>query len=276
VTLESSVTLSIFSGGRTARSSICGAQRCPSSSQKIVDGYRFAPFITSGQELANAACPTGKSLRFLSFLSSPRAKNKSLRRTPKSHLSSLLSHPSTRGVSRSSRTLGWDAVDATMSCVLEGIAEWANAHERSQRARRAAMLRTAKSCGSGAPTLALSSQRRISRLASDGGKKARSPGRARISRKTIAQGRPEAACTCGSTACFLLHANHGCGWHPAFPAPSLFPGDTMTGSTRGARRLRAQSAASGRMVARRHGDQTRAVRCCGTGGLSLIWRKAGP
>ena len=29
------------------------------------------------------------------------------------------------------------------------------------------------------------------------------------------------ACTCGSAACFLLHADHGCGGHPAFPAPSV-------------------------------------------------------
>ena len=36
--------------------------------------------------------------------------------------------------------------------------------------------RTAKSCGPGAPTLALSSRRRIPRLAGDGGKKARFTG----------------------------------------------------------------------------------------------------
>jgi hypothetical protein len=54
----------------------------------------------------------------------------------------------------------------------------------------------------------------------DGGKTARSPGRSRISRKAIAQGRPDdLACTCGSAACILLHANRGCGGHPAFPAP---------------------------------------------------------
>jgi hypothetical protein len=42
--------------------------------------------------------------------------------------------------------------------------------------------------------------------------------------KTIAQGRPVVpARTCGSAACFLLHADHGCDGHPAFPAPSFFP-----------------------------------------------------
>jgi hypothetical protein len=38
----------------------------------------------------------------------------------------------------------------------------------------------------------------------DGGNQAWSPGRSRISRKTIAQGRPDdSACTCGSAACFF-------------------------------------------------------------------------
>jgi hypothetical protein len=41
--------------------------------------------------------------------------------------------------------------------------------------------------------------------------------------KTIAQGRPGVpARTCGSAACFLLHADHGCERHPAFPAPSVW------------------------------------------------------
>jgi hypothetical protein len=44
---------------------------------------------------------------------------------------------------------------------------------------RTTLTRTAKPCGPGIPTLMPSSQRRISRLAGDGGNKARSPGRAR-------------------------------------------------------------------------------------------------
>jgi hypothetical protein len=50
--------------------------------------------------------------------------------------------------------------------------------------------RTAKSCGPGAPTLALSFRGTQFR-GRDGGKRARSPGRSRISRKTIAQGRSD-------------------------------------------------------------------------------------
>jgi hypothetical protein len=64
-------------------------------------------------------------------------------------------------------------------------------------ARRAEMRRTAKSRGSGPPTLGSSSQDRLHvELAGDGGYQARTPGRARISRKTIVQGKP---------ACFRLN-----------------------------------------------------------------------
>ena len=70
--------------------------------------------------------------------------------------------------------------------------------------------RTAKACGLGAPTLAL----RFAGLSSrnDGGKRARSPGRARISRKTIAQGRPD---DCGvpvvANACAFYTAHAAAG-----------------------------------------------------------------
>src|SRR5258708_5822367 len=42
--------------------------------------------------------------------------------------------------------------------------------------------------------------------------------------KTIAQGRPvDPAPPVVTTVCFLpMHTGHGCGGHPAFPAPSLF------------------------------------------------------
>ncbi len=65
-----------------------------------------------------------------------------------------------RGVSRSSRTLRRDAMDA--ACAM------------TKRATR-----TAKPCGPDAPTLASNSRRRVPRLAGDGGNKARSPRRAR-------------------------------------------------------------------------------------------------
>src|SRR5215831_7541025 len=59
------------------------------------------------------------------------------------------------------------------------------------RSRRMLVSRTAKSCGPGAPTLALSPQRCFGILRVTVARKPGSPGRPRISRKTIAQGRPD-------------------------------------------------------------------------------------
>src|SRR5450755_3398563 len=57
----------------------------------------------------------------------------------------------------------------------------------------------------------------LTRLADDGGNQAWSPGRSRISRKTIAQGRPdESAEPVVLPRAFFLHADHGCQ-----PAPGL-------------------------------------------------------
>ena len=90
-------------------------------------------------------------------------------------------------------------------------------------------MRTGKSCGPGAPRLALSWRRRVRVFADDGDNKAWSPGRSRISRNTIAQGRPVVRLVpVVLPRAFLLHADHGCGGHPAFPAPSVFDeGDLM-------------------------------------------------
>src|SRR5258705_676461 len=87
-------------------------------------------------------------------------------------------------------------------------------------ARRMRLSRTAKSCGSGAPTLALSSWVRST---NDGGKRARSPGRARISRNTIVQGMPAVAVYPWllTPVLFFCTGGHGCNAHPAFPAPSF-------------------------------------------------------
>ena len=67
--------------------------------------------------------------------------------------------------------------------------------------------RTAKSCGPGAATVASSWR---ADPAGDGGKKRRSPGRARISRKTIARGKPGCpGCTCSlKPVCFLSLLSH--------------------------------------------------------------------
>jgi hypothetical protein len=87
--------------------------------------------------------------------------------------------------------------------------------------------RTAKSCGPGAATLAL---RWWVFLPATGARKAASPGRARISRKTIARGKPGClGCTCGLTRvhfCSTLRTRDcGRSRRPAFPAPSAVQRD---------------------------------------------------
>ena len=71
---------------------------------------------------------------------------------------------------------------------------------------------------------------KLTLLGSNGGKKARSPGRARISRKTIAQGRPDCLrFTCMLVCAFPVHQctrDRGCSAHPVFPAPFVFKGPT--------------------------------------------------
>jgi len=91
--------------------------------------------------------------------------------------------------------------------------------------RRRASMRTAKLCGPDAPTL-VSTRDNANALRGDGGKKARSPGRAR--RKPLKPSRRECRLmrrTCGDYACVLFpfaHKAAGAAAHPAFPAPSAF------------------------------------------------------
>ena len=94
---------------------------------------------------------------------------------------------------------------------------------RRWRARRTRLTRTAKSCGPDAAVLALS-PREAKLLGGDGGKKAVHRGELEVSRKAIAQGRPE----CFRRTCMLVCASsvrnctrdRGCGAHPVFPASS--------------------------------------------------------
>src|SRR5207245_3845698 len=64
-------------------------------------------------------------------------------------------------------------------------------------------------------------------LRDDGGKRARSPGRARYKplKPLRREGRVISATPVVTTLCFLpMHRGRGCGEHPAFPAPSVFRG----------------------------------------------------
>jgi len=137
------------------------------------------------------------------WLSSPWRENIPVFIAPKSVLETLLSRPGTRGVSRSSRTWGWDAVDATASGVKRDCR--AVFRERSPSRRRPALKRTAKPCGPGtrcwcqvgggfaSPTglcKTVNSPTTVTR-------RIRRRGERGINRKTIAQGRSDApADTC--------------------------------------------------------------------------------
>ena len=120
--------------------------------------------------------------------------------------------------------------------------------ERFGHARRAALSRTEKSCGSGAPGSASRSGRiarsptglRGASLRSDGVNTTKGPrGDHEGSRNTIAWGMPAdsgaSALNTGVHAHHLYMRTPGCGCigHPAFPAPPLLPRDTATASTRG-------------------------------------------
>jgi hypothetical protein len=121
-------------------------------------------------------------------LSSPISKNISVFTCPKSHLQPSPSHP-TEGRIAIVTDAGRDAVDAAAfdarwdrraGFLWRSVSDQQHADERR-------LLRTAKSCGPDAPTLASSSRKasrpyraRTSHIsAGDGGKRARSPGRAR-------------------------------------------------------------------------------------------------
>src|SRR6266852_3256802 len=130
---------------------------------------------------------------------------------------------------------GRDAVDAAAFCARrDRRAGWRKACERSTAGGREMLQRTAKSCGPDAPTLASSSRRQVGPTGrgqslnplSDGGKRARSPGRAR--RKPL---KPLRAGTSGDSGVLVVtrvrstnksaHEAAGALGHPAFPTPSL-------------------------------------------------------
>src|ERR1700761_9325361 len=101
----------------------------------------------------------------------------------------MTSRPDKRGVSRSSRTLGAGCGGRV------GVAAWLiHADERPDAYGE---IVWSWGPGAGAKVVGLdeSDERR--------GQERRSPGRSRISRQTIAQGRPDVRLTCGSAACFF-------------------------------------------------------------------------
>ena len=140
-------------------------------------------------------------------MSSPGIKNIPLSRIPKSV--ALIRHPGRpKGtyaiVTERRRGMRW-----TLQCQAVSLA------------RRNAQ-RTAKSCGPGAATVA--SIRAGPCGNGNGDNKRRSPGRARISRQTIARGKPGCfGCTCLIRVRLSTFCTRRCGRgkRPAFPAPFL-------------------------------------------------------
>jgi len=153
-----------------------------------------------------------------------------------------------RGVSRSSRTLGWAAVDAKALGACCG-SQGGFSRERSLARRTNGAVADGKTVWSWHPWL-VSSRRRFAKL-NRAMRAANSPateargirlrGEHGISRQTIAQGRPDApADTCMLVCVFsalIAHETAGASQHPAFPAPSDFWGALKFPQTSGAIRV---------------------------------------
>src|SRR5215212_506209 len=78
--------------------------------------------------------------------------------------------------------------------------------------------------------------KRAIRSAGDGGKRAVLRGEHEVSRKAIAQGRPECSrcpvCSCAVLFCANRTRDRGCSKHPVFPAPSDWRGQEVSGKPR--------------------------------------------
>jgi hypothetical protein len=119
-----------------------GAKRYPSIAVCEDDGFREELNPSYALVFHQLICPSGKKTFARENLSSRRGENISLRDCPKSNLQFSLSRTHKRGGSRSSRTLGAGCDGRTSPGAVV--------------ARRVAVVRTAKSCGLGAPMQALS------------------------------------------------------------------------------------------------------------------------
>ena len=144
---------------------------------------------------ANVKCgkfnTTGKSLRFYGIQSSPEMKNiLRYRRFNQAH-NSACPGPSEGRFAVGTKRWAWDAMDAAASGALAPDENAAAYGEIVWSWRR----------DPGATLAGVS--------AGNGGKKGRSPGRARISRKAIARGKPGClGCTCQKPCAFFRKFSH--------------------------------------------------------------------
>jgi hypothetical protein len=176
-------------------------------------------------------CPSGA---FSILLSSPLCKNISLHPSGKSSLQIRAIPPHQRGVSRSSRTRGADAVDAAAFCVRRDCRAGRKICERSPARGRETMLRTAKSCLPGADKTLIRRRRwQKSPVTEESAKE---------TVKTIACGNAgRFRCTrcysCASTNTKCTRGR-GCNGHPAFPTPSFGAKDSCKARARSVARSR--------------------------------------
>jgi hypothetical protein len=168
---------------RAATRSIRSLYRKASASPRFAMGLNPSCGLTTRP--AQVICPSGGLLTGESSLISDFPKNVSVPTPPNQIYNS--GHPTPQeGRIMIVTDAGWNAVDAA-ALAREGIAGRVERPVSDHQAsRRTALTRTAKLCGPDAPTLASSSRSRVGPTGlrqnisvDDGGKRARSPGRAR-------------------------------------------------------------------------------------------------
>src|SRR5229473_2646659 len=164
--------------------------------------------------------------------SSPVSKNISVFTLPKSVLEASPSRLATRGVSGSSSTLGWDAVDAAAFCAQrdcragdEPVSDQQHADERCCCVRRSRVVltprrwRQVRGCCVGPTGRGYNVGSRAT-VAKEPGRR----GEREISRKTIACGNAGRFRCTRCYSCAFYHykctRGRGCNGRPAFPTPS--------------------------------------------------------
>jgi hypothetical protein len=120
------------------------------------------------------------------------------------------------------------------------------------------LMRTAKSCGPGAPMQALSRSDASSIAPATVANKLVHRGEREVSRKPpCREGRSDSALPVVTPVCalraILCTRGRGCGGHPAFPAPSCWRGSRFKSTTRTQRAARTRS--HGYVIARSESDE---------------------
>jgi hypothetical protein len=190
-------------------------------------------------------CPSGS---LLTGVSSPVCKNISLHPSGKSSLQIRAIPPHQRGVSRSSRTRGglrWTrqrfARDGIAGRVERLLSDHRRADERCCCVRQNRVVLTPRRWRQVLRSCVGPTGLRQNISADDGGKRARSPGRARHKRlKPLRAGMPGDSGVLVVTRVLSTNTKctrgRGCNGHPAFPTPSVFLGERFINDSGASRR----------------------------------------